>query len=297
MRRKTPEEVAWLAERYPTTPNAELLEAFRAEFGWAPSTASFVSWASSLGLGKARRAVRWSEHPEYGEFLRSAIPGRTEREIADAFEREFGIRLTRAQVKNAKARLGARSGTHGGRFEPGHVPANKGRTWDEMGIPEEIRERMRATQFKPKQIPHNARDLPIGSERLGKCGYIEVKVREHSPVPCSNKCWVMKQRLVWEEANGRRLKPGEVVLFCDGDRTNLDPENLVAVTQAENIGLYRIGRPYADRETLMDALKIVRLQSEIAKAEMRPRRCRACGEEFVPRFKRQRRCDRCLGRE
>lgn len=297
MRRKTPEEAAWLAERYPMTPNAELLEAFRAEFGWAPSTASLVSWASSLGLGKARRAVRWSEHPEYGEFLRSAIPGRTEREIADVFEREFGIRLTRAQVKNAKARLGARSGTHGGRFEPGHVPANKGRTWDEMGIPEESRERMRATQFKPKQVPHNARDLPIGSERLGKGGYIEVKVREHSPVPCSNKCWVMKQRLVWEEANGRRLKPGEVVLFCDGDRTNLDPENLVAVTQAENIGLYRIGRPYADRETLMDALKIVRLQFEIAKAEIRPRRCRACGEEFVPRFKHQRRCDRCLGRE
>lgn len=297
MRRKTPEEAAWLAERYPTTPNAELLEAFRAEFGWAPSTASLVSWASDAGIGKARRAVRWREHPEYGEFLRSAIPGRTEREIADAFEREFGIRLTRAQVKNAKARLGARSGTHGGRFEPGHAPANKGRTWDEMGIPEESRERMRATQFKPRQIPHNARDLPIGSERLDRNGYIEVKVREHSPVPCSNKCWVMKHRLVWEEANGRRLKPGEVVLFCDGDRTNLDPENLVAVTQAENIGLYRIGRPYADRETLMDALEIVRLQSEIAKAEMRPRRCRACGEEFVPRFKRQGRCDRCLGRE
>lgn len=297
MRRKTPEEAAWLAERYPTTPNAELLDAFRAEFGWAPSTASLVSWASDAGIGKARRAVRWSGHPEYGEFLRSAIPGRTEREIADAFEREFGIRLTRAQVKNAKARLGARSGTHGGRFEPGHAPANKGRTWDEMGIPEESRERMRATQFKPRQIPHNARDLPIGSERLDRNGYIEVKVREHSPVPCSNKCWVMKHRLVWEEANGRRLKPGEVVLFCDGDRTNLDPENLVAVTQAENIGLHRIGRPYADRETLMDALKIVRLQSEIAKAEMRPRRCRACGEEFAPRFKRQRRCDRCLGRE
>ena len=297
MRRKTPEEVAWLAERYPTTPNAELLEAFRAEFGWAPSTASLASWASSLGLGKARRAVRWSEHPEYGECLRSAIQGRTEREIADAFEREFGIRLTRSQVKNAKTRLGVTSGTHGGCFEPGHVPANKGRPQAEWMSPESV-ERTRATRFRPGQLPHNARDLPIGSERVTRDGYVEVKVSDRpSGRGPTHDNWRPKARLVWEEANGRRLKPGEVVLFCDGDRTNLDPENLVAVTQAENIGLYRIGRPYADRETLMDALKIVRLQSEIAKAEMRPRRCRACGEEFVPRFKRQRRCDRCLGRE
>lgn len=294
MRRKTPEEAAWLAERYPTTPNAELLEAFRAEFGWAPSTASLVSWASDLGLGKARRAVRWSEHPEYGEFLRSAIPGRTEREIADAFEREYGIRLTRAQVKNAKARLGARSGTHGGRFEPGHVPANKGRTWDEMGIPEESRERMRATQFKRGNLPWTTR--PVGVERVTRDGYTEVHVAQHRSEKANDQ-WVLKHRLVWEEANGRRLRTDEVVLFADGNKANFDPENLVAVTNAENIGLYRIGRPYADRETLMDALKIVRLQSAIARAEMRPRRCRACGEEFAPRFKRQRRCDRCLGRE
>ena len=295
-RRKTPEEAAWLAERYPATPNRELADAFEREFGWRISPENIACWASDRGIVKSRRRISWRDHPEYDEFLRSAIPGRTEREIGDAFEREFGIRLTRAQVKNAKVRLGARSGTHGGRFEPGHAPANKGRPIAEW-MPADAIERCRAGQFKPGQIPHNARDLPIGSERVSRDGYVEVKVREHSPVPCSNKCWVMKQRLVWEEANGRRLKPGEVVLFCDGDRTNLDPENLVAVTQAENIGLYRIGRPYADRETLMGALKIVRLQSEIAKAEMRPRRCRACGEEFVPRFKRQRRCDRCLGRE
>lgn len=294
MRRKTPEEAAWLAERYPSTPNAELLEAFRAEFGWAPSAASLASWAHDRGIAKDTGAVRWREHPEYDEFLGAAIPGRSEREIAAAFEAEFGIRLTRSRVRNAKARLGVRSGTAGGRFEKGHAPANKGRTWDEMGIPEESRERMRATQFKRGGLPWTT--LPVGAERVTKDGYIEVHVAQRRRERANDQ-WVLKHRLVWEEANGRRLRPGEVVLFADGDKSNLDPENLVAVTQAENIGLYRIGRPYADRETLMGALEIVRLNAAISRAEMRPRRCSACGEEFRPRFKRQRRCDRCLGRE
>lgn len=235
--------------------------------------------------------VRWSRHPEMVEFMRGFIPGHQEGEIRAAFLERFGVELNEAQIGNFKVRYCIKSGTHGGRFEKGHAPANKGRTWDEMDIPEESRERMRATQFKRGGLPWDT--LPVGAERVTKNGYIEVHVAQRRRERANDQ-WVLKQRLIWERANGRRLGPGEVVLFADGDKLNFDPGNLVAVTQAENMGLQRIGRPYCDRATLMAALDVVRLDTAISKAEKHPRRCKSCGRTFNPRFKRQARCDECI---
>lgn len=292
-RRKTAEEAAWLAERYPSMANAELLEAFRAEFGWAPAASGLATWASDLGLRKAGRSISWAGHPEYDEFLRGAIPGRSERQIADAFEGRFGIHLTRPQVKNAKTRLGIGSGTAGGRFEPGQRAWNKGVPQSEWMSAESI-ERTKRGRFARGHAPWNSRALPVGSERVTADGYVEVKVAERpSGSGPAHDNWRGKHIIAWERENGP-LPPGMAVLFADGDKRNFDPENLVAVTRAENIGLNRIGRPYADRETLMDALKIVRLDAAIGRAERRPRRCATCGAEFAPRYRRQRRCDACL---
>lgn len=293
-RRKTAEEANWLAERYPTTPNVELLDAFERRFGWRMTNSSLASWACDAGLRKSSRGVAWREHPEYDQFLRETVPGRSESEIADAFEREFGIRLTASQVGNAKARLGVRSGTVGGRFEPGNVPANKGRTWDEMGIPEDKRERMRSGQFKPGNLPWTTR--AVGEERVTKDGYVEVHVAQHRRER-PNDQWVMKHRLVWEESNGRRLRPDEIVVFADGDRRNFDPDNLVVMTMAEHAVIIRSGITYADRETCETAIGIARLKMAASRASMRPRRCRRCGREFALRYERQRTCDACLGRE
>lgn len=295
-RRKTAEESAWLAERYPATTNGELLDAFEHEFGWRMTRASLASWASGLGLRKASARVDWEGHPEYDEFLREYIPGHEECEIVDAFESEYGIRLTRSQVKNAKARVGVASGTHGGRFEPGREAWNKGRPQAEWMPPESV-ERTRATRFAKGQLPHNARDLPIGSERIAG-GYVEVKVAERpSGEGPAHDNWRPKAHLVWERANGRALRPGEVVVFADGDRSNLDPENLVAMTRTEHNVIVARGIPYADRETCETAVRIARLKMAASRASMRPRKCRACGREFVPRYGHQRTCDACLGRE
>lgn len=295
-RRKTAEEAAWLRERYPAMPNSLLLDLFRLEFGWAPSPSGLASWASDEGLRKAHRAVKWREHPEYDEFMREFAPGRSEGEIADGFRERFGIELTPAQIGNRKAALGVRSGTCGGRFEKGHVPPNKGRTWDELGYDDGQRARMRSGQFRKGNVCRKAMGIPVGSERVSEDGYIEVKVRERSPVPCTNKCWELKHRVVWEEANGRKLRPDECVVFVDQDRRNLDPSNLRAITRAQNIALQRMGRPYADAATLDTALAIAELRGMASRAERAPRRCRACGVEFEPRFARQRTCDACLGK-
>ena len=295
-RRKTAEERSWLRERYPTTPNAELADRFEERFGWRLEPSQLACWAHDSGIRKQTGAIRWREHPEYDDFLREAIPGRSEGEIIEAFREAFGITLTAAQVSNRKGALGVLSGTFGGRFEKGHESWNRGRTWDELGFSEDARRRMGSGQFKRGSIPHNAAGIPVGSERETKDGYIEVKVRERSPVPGTNKCWKLKQRVVWEREHGEELPHGWVVLFADGDRRNFDPGNLVAIPQGINQVIQTQGLSYCDRATLETAIAIAKVKKGICAAEKRPRRCATCGKAFEPRYARQKRCDGCIAR-
>lgn len=50
-----------------------------------------------------------------------------------------------------------------------------------------------------------------------------------------NHDWRLKQRVVWEKHNGRKLEPQEVISFRDGDAFNFDPSNLVLRTKEEVI--------------------------------------------------------------
>ena len=231
--------------------------------------------------------------PDREAWLREFTPGHTERETIEEFEREFGIRLRRTQLKNGKAKLGLRSGTVGGRFEKGHVPANKGKTWEEF-MPPESQERCRRTQYKDGNVPHNALDKPVGYERTAKDGYIQVKVKDGRQEE-ANDNFRFKHHVVWEEANGKPVPPSTMIVFADHDKTNFDPDNLVAVPRGIWATIQRCGLEYSDRETLEVAVNIARLVSARRKVEKRPRECRCCGRTFEPRNANQRRCDECIG--
>ena len=239
--------------------------------------------------------VEWTE--ERKRFMRIFIPGHTEQEIRTLFEHRFGITLNSSQIKNIKAKLGVKSGTHGGRFEKGRVPFQKGKTWEEQGRSKESNERSLSTCFKKGNVPHNAKDKPIGYERVNRDGYVEVKIADRPSNPYCNDNFKAKHRLVWEQANGRPVPPSTVIVFADGDKGNFDPDNLVAVPRSAWSLIQREGYQYTDRETLLRAVDIANLRSSIFKARCRKRKCRKCGETFKPRFPHQRTCDECLGRD
>ena len=76
------------------------------------------------------------------------------------------------------AREASSKSTHGGvvtRFKPGVPPFNKGKKMEDYCTPEAIARSAR-TRFKAGHRPKNWR--PVGSERVSKDGYIEVKMRE-----------------------------------------------------------------------------------------------------------------------
>jgi hypothetical protein len=115
-RRYTPEQHAWIAERYPTMTNTELAEAFTERFGMSVSQSSMHAYGSNHRLRKAEgvrdRALR-TYTDEQNDFLREFIPGHTESEIVEAYRERFGVTLTLPQVGNRKTKLGVNSGTHG----------------------------------------------------------------------------------------------------------------------------------------------------------------------------------------
>jgi hypothetical protein len=41
------------------------------------------------------------------------------------------------------------------------------------------------------------------------------------------------QRHVWEKTNGRKLQKNECVIFLDGNKSNFDPDNLMAIKRSE----------------------------------------------------------------
>ena len=300
----TAEQHAWLADHYADMTNRELAAAFNERFGTDYATPDKMgNYGAKHRLRKtpetfARRNVKYTE--EQLDWLRWFIPGHHEREIIDAYEERFGERLTTSMVANLKHRLGVRSGTMGNRFARGHVPQNKGRTWDEMGISPELQERMRATTFKRGQLSGIAaeRNRPLLDVREEpKSGYLQIKVAPRNrEYPMQN--WIPLAEFEWMAANGRDWPEGHRAVFADRDNRNLDPDNIVPVPSElyaiVTAGAHGHALPWHDRESLEVAITHARLIRERRRLEMRPRTCGVCGREFEPTYPNAKTCRACL---
>ena len=187
---------------------------------------------------------RWSELDREREWMLAHAGGRPIADVCADFEREFGTPITKHQV-----------------------------SW--------FRAQYDMQRRRGSRTAHVRFDRPVGYERESK-GYVVVKVRERASKPGSKDNWEFKHRLVWEQANGRKLKPGETVMFADGNTHNFDPGNLVAVDRKLMGALNESKLPYRDRETLEAALAVVRLKCGIVDAVNGKRVCGVCGKEFVP---------------
>lgn len=137
--------------------------------------------------------------------------------MADMLNKTFGTNFSAANLKNYYGRNKLNSGVTG-YFKKGNIPHNKGKK-----MSPEVYEKCKNTMFAKGNIPKNHR--PVGSERLSKDGYIEIKVEE------PNK-WVFKHKVLYEKANGPVPK-GKIVIFADGNKENLSLDNLRLVSRRE----------------------------------------------------------------
>jgi hypothetical protein len=109
------------------------------------------------------------------------------------------------------------------RFRKGQTPPNKG-----VRRPGYAPGRMKETQFKKGQNGWNWR--PVGSQRLVD-GYLYTKISDTRYVPWT-QTWKPTHVLLWEKHNGR-VPRGHVLVFINGDRTQIRLENLKLISRAD----------------------------------------------------------------
>lgn len=189
-------------------------------------------------------------------FMEEFVPGHSYAEIQKAFIERFGWGITIGQVNSYIGNHHLNTGRTGC-FEKGHVPSNKGKK-----MSADVYEKAKDTMFKKGHIPHNYR--PVGSERVNRDGYIEVKTKDP-------KTWKLKHRLVWEAVNGK-IPRDSIIIFRDGDKQNVSIDNLLMIKKSVNAVLNHTGLAVYEGEAKETAIKLAELKIETSKARKRRRR-------------------------
>lgn len=248
-RKYTEEMHQFILEHYKEVPVKELTRLFNNQFNTDITAVAMKSYLSNRKM-KSGRPTGYSPgvyskqfSKEVVEYILQNYKGTGHKEMAETLNEKFGTAYTASQIKGYYANHKLNSGLTG-RFEKGIVPANKGKK-----MSQEQYEKCKGTMFKKGNIPGNHR--PVGSERITKDGYVEIKIGE------PNK-WRLKHLVVWEATNGR-LPKGHVILFRDGNKQNTELSNLRLMTRSELLIMNRYRIKGADAETMDTAANLAQL--------------------------------------
>lgn len=184
-------------------------------------------------------------------FVRHHAPNHTRKDLCELFNKHFGENRTLRAITVLcnKYRLPCIPAPNTGYFKKGRKAWNEGKTCEYARI------NALKTGFKKGHVPHTYR--PIGSERIcSKDGYILIKVD-------NNRQWKLKHWVVYEQHYGK-IPKGHCIRFLDGDKTNLDPKNLICVSRAVNAIINscttNLKELIADSETHETVINIAKLQ-------------------------------------
>ena len=162
----------------------------------------------------------WKEYED--QVMRSLYANTSNAQLAVLLDRSVSSIKNRSNIlgikKSEPYMLRVASET---RFSRGLVPWNKGRKFPSSG-------RSHETQFQKGQKPHNW--VPIGSERITKDGYLQRKMTDTGS---SLKDFVPVHHLVWIEHTSQPVPKGHALTFKDGNKRNLDPNNLELLSRAD----------------------------------------------------------------
>ena len=192
---------------------------------------------------KGVKPHKWSE--EEKKYFMEIVPGRHYDEILVLMNARFDYQFKKSQLSGAAKRYGVKTGFDG-RYKKGNVPLNKGT----KGLTGANR-----TSFKKGQQAPRYRQ--IGSERISRDGYTEIKVADPDK-------WKLKHHVIWEEANGP-VPENHALIFGDGDKGNLNLDNLLLVSRAQLARLNQNHLIQNDIELTKTAINVVDLMVKISK--------------------------------
>ena len=232
----TPDRVEFLRTGYAKMTVPELTRAYNARFGTGHTECSIHSALSRRRITCCRRGYPRDVYlrvmtPEQATFVAERYREMTLTDVTAALNHRFGTTLTEKHLRHFTRNHRLRSGRTG-QYDKGHRPWNHG-TKGLMGP--------NPGNFRKGNIPANWK--PLGTERINRDGYVEVKIAERDPYTGSPTRYRLKHVVLWEQAHGP-APDGCVVVFRDGKKLHCEIDNLMLVTRAE---LMRLNQShYAD---------------------------------------------------
>ncbi|MCP1103735.1 hypothetical protein M2454_003086 [Aequitasia blattaphilus] len=190
---------------------------------------------------------------EEKDYLAEIVPGRSRDEITEMFNAKFGTNINIKALSSAYKRFGLSTGRTG-YFVKGQAAHNKGKKMSPATY-----ERCKGTMFKKGNVPKNHKR--VGSERVSRDGYYEIKVAE------PNK-WRAKHLIEWESHNGM-IPKGKVIIFLDGDPTNYEIDNLAMIDRATHVRLNQSNLRSTDKELTKTGVAVAQLITTMGKAKRR----------------------------
>lgn len=186
---------------------------------------------------KMPKPTKWTD--EVIQFMIENYQGKDNIELAELLNERFNLNTNGDRVSNVKANLKRRkginlnTGINKGCIKKGNIPFNKGKK-----MSKEQYNKCKNTMFKKGNIPANHR--PIGSERITVDGIVEIKIAE------PNK-WKAKARVIYEKEFGT-IPKGYIIIYLDGNKQNLEPNNLKAISRKENLIMNHSKLRYNNKE-------------------------------------------------
>ena len=189
------------------------------------------------GVKNKKPQHKWSE--EEKQYLASIVKGKTYKELVILMNEKFDYEFSSQQIESALRRYNLKTGNTG-QFKKYQEPWNKGLK-GYIGA--------NKTSFKKGTIPPNYKS--VGSERVTRDGYTEVKIKD------PNK-WELKHRHIYKKHYGE-IPSGYNVIFADKNISNFDIDNLILVSKAEMLMLNREKLIFEDKELTKTGVNIVKL--------------------------------------
>lgn len=244
-RKYTEEHIEYIREISPGRYNDEITEMFNKRFGMKVTSTAINSLKTRYGIKSNVSPSRREYTNEQLDYLRKlGNEGLFNREMTKKFNEKFGTDKTERAIKSIRQKHNIRTNARN-HFPKGHTPWNKGMKGLSIGGEE--------TQFKKGNTPYN--HMPVGTERINSDGYADIKIAEPN-------VWLPVHRFLWEREHGP-IPDGHVVIFGDGDKTNLSLDNLILVSRKQLLGLNQRGLIKNHADLTRTAVKIVDLDWKI----------------------------------
>lgn len=185
-------------------------------------------------------------------FMKENITKMSWKELTVKFNKKFNTDLSYKAISGKGKRSGIKSGRTG-QFVKGNSPVNKGKKFPG---------KINRTSFKKGNKPANYK--PVGSERVTKDGYIEVKIADP-------KTWRSKHIVIWERVHGP-IPKNHCLLFLDGNKQNINLSNLQLISRKQLARLNKNKLIFNDAEMTKAGLIIADIYNKIGERKKKIRK-------------------------